>query len=96
GESLDPSTSDFADAVGELVNMISGGAKAQFPANGTVSISVPSVIVGKNHSVARQTGVPTVLIPCNTDCGEFVIEVSIREESTAASNAATGAASTDA
>ena len=96
GESLEPSSSDFADAVGELVNMISGGAKAQFPSNGPVSISVPSVIVGKNHSVARQTGVPTVLIPCSTDCGDFVIEVSIRDDGAGASNTAAGAASADA
>jgi len=92
GEQLDPATPDFADAVGELVNMVSGGAKAQFPATGAVSISVPSVIVGRNHSVARQSGVPTVLIPCTTDCGDFVIEVAIRDESGAAQGSASGSA----
>ena len=94
GESLAPESPDFADAVGELVNMVSGGAKAQFPANGPVSISVPSVIVGRNHSVARQSGVPCIVIPCSTDCGNFVIEVAIRDEAIEgnSSDAATAAA----
>ena len=30
GQKLDANTPDFADAVGELVNMVSGGAKAMF------------------------------------------------------------------
>jgi chemotaxis protein CheX len=90
GEKLDPNEPDFADAVGELINMISGGAKAQFPARGAVSISIPSVIVGPGHTVARQTDVPCVLIPCTTDCGDFVIEISIRQEA-AASAPASGA-----
>ncbi|MEM7754298.1 MAG: chemotaxis protein CheX [Planctomycetota bacterium] len=93
GEKLEPESADFADAIGELVNMVSGGAKAQFPANGPVSISVPSVIVGRNHSVARQSGVPTVLIPCSTDCGDFVIEVAIRDDSGASVDATSNAAS---
>ncbi len=87
GEKLEAESSDFADAVGELVNMISGGAKAQFPATGNVSISVPSVIVGRNHSVARQSDVPCVLIPCKTDCGDFVLEIAIREDVSAGAGA---------
>jgi chemotaxis protein CheX len=78
---------DFADAVGELVNMISGGAKANFP-NRRVSISVPSVVVGPGHTIARQSEVPCVIIPCATDCGEMVIEVAIQEQSSAAAVAA--------
>jgi len=84
GEQMEPGTADFADAIGELVNMVSGGAKAQFPDNRRVSISCPSVVLGANHVVARQTDTPCVLIPCTTDCGELTIEVAIRE---AAANA---------
>ena len=83
GERIDPTSPDFADAVGELVNMVSGGAKASFPDNKNVSISVPSVIVGKDHTVARQSDIPCVAIPCSCDCGEFVIEVTIREANAA-------------
>lgn len=84
GEKLELSSPDFADAVGELVNMVSGGAKAMFTDTKDVSISCPSVIVGKDHGVALPSDVPCVMIPCSTDCGEFVIEVAIREAGVAA------------
>ena len=79
GEKLELDSADFADAVGELVNMVSGGAKAMFTDTREVSISCPSVIVGKDHGVALPSDVPCGAIPCETDCGEFVIEGAIRE-----------------
>ncbi|USN98336.1 MAG: chemotaxis protein CheX [Phycisphaeraceae bacterium] len=83
GERMDPDHADFADAIGELVNMVCGGAKAMFTDKKRVSISCPSVIVGKDHGVCLPSDVPCVLIPCSTDCGEFVIEVAIRENAAA-------------
>lgn len=95
GQKLDPSSADFIDAVGELVNMVSGNAKAKFPDAKRVSISCPSVIVGKGHTIAAQSDIPCVIIPCNTDCGGLVIEVAVREapaeRATAVAAAAAGA-----
>ncbi len=88
GEQMDPRSADFSDAIGELVNMVSGGAKAQFPDNKKVSISCPSVVLGENHVVATQTDTPCVLIPCSTDCGELTIEIAIREREGAGSSQA--------
>lgn len=81
GEEIGPDNADFADAIGELVNMISGGAKAMFD-NKSVSISCPSVVVGSNHSVAVQKDTPCVCIPCSTDCGDLSIEIAIKERET--------------
>ncbi len=78
GMEIKADTEDFADAVGELINMISGNAKAEFQRK-SVSISVPSVVIGAGHRVASSSGTPCVVIPCNTDCGEVVLEVSLRE-----------------
>jgi len=78
GEEIEADSDDFADAVGELVNMISGNAKAEFQRKG-VSISCPSVVIGADHTIAVQSGIPCVLIPCTTDCGEVVLEVALRE-----------------
>jgi len=83
GQELTIESADFADAVGELVNMVSGGAKALFSGK-KVAISCPSVVVGKGHSVARQTDVPCIQIPCTTDCGELVIEIAIQQNPNAA------------
>lgn len=78
GMEFDTDSADFADAVGELVNIISGNAKAEFQRKG-VSISCPSVVIGAGHTIAVQSGTPCVLIPCSTDCGEVVLEVALRE-----------------
>lgn len=69
---------DFADAIGEIVNMIAGSAKAAFQSD-DVSISCPSVVIGKGHTISHQSGVPLVLIPCETECGRVFVEVSLRE-----------------
>jgi len=92
GERLEPEDADFADAVGELVNMVSGGAKALFTDTKSVSISCPSVVVGKGHEVALPSDIPCLIIPCSTDCGDFVIEVAIRESDTASPVASDSAA----
>ncbi len=83
GSPVEPGTPDFADAIGELVNMVSGNAKGQFTGSKKVSISCPSVVVGQNHLVARQKDVPCISIPCKTDCGDLVIEIAIRESASA-------------
>ena len=70
---------DFADAVGELVNMISGGAKAMFEGR-KASISTPSVVLGSSHVVSSQKDVPTIVLPCVTDCGRFAIEIAIQDQ----------------
>lgn len=78
GAEVSEKSPDFADAVGELVNMVSGGAKGMFQ-NKKVSISCPNVVIGAGHMVARLKDVPCIVIPCATDAGKFVIEVAIQE-----------------
>lgn len=78
GMEIDADHPDFPDAVGELVNMISGGAKAEFSGR-TVSISCPSVIVGAGHRVLNQSQLPAVMLPFTSDCGEMTVEIAIRD-----------------
>jgi chemotaxis protein CheX len=77
-------TDDIADAVGELVNMIAGGAKAQFSGK-KVSITCPSVVVGRDHTVQNAKDAVCVLIPCDCDCGNFTVEVAIKSSPVGAS-----------
>jgi len=90
GMEIKADSDDFADAIGELVNMISGNAKAEFQRKG-VSISCPSVVIGAGHRVASNSGAPCVMIPCNTDCGEVVLEISLRESNETAGTASAAA-----
>jgi chemotaxis protein CheX len=80
GTTLDPHSADFPDAVGELANMIAGGAKKAF--GGLASITVPNVIIGTGHTVARLSDVPCLVIPCQTPVGNFAVEVSIKQVGT--------------
>lgn len=79
GEEMDRDHPDFADAIGELANMVAGGAKAQFGGL-NVNISLPSVVIGDPHEVIV-TGVssdaPRLIIPCQTEMGQFHVEVAM-------------------
>jgi chemotaxis protein CheX len=79
GSDLAVESHDFADALGEIVNMISGAAKAKFEGR-NVSISTPSVVVGPGHTIARPTNTTCISLPCAVYCGEFSIDIAIREE----------------
>lgn len=67
---------DFADAIGELANMIAGSAKKDL--GGLASISVPSVVIGHGHMIARLSDVPCIVIPCKTAVGDFAVEINIK------------------
>jgi chemotaxis protein CheX len=69
----------FSDAIGELANMVSGAAKARFKGK-SASISTPSVVIGKGHSVARPAGSACISLPCTIEGGEFTIGFAIRED----------------
>ncbi len=74
---LSVDSADFADALGELANMIAGNAKKDLGCK--ASISTPNVIVGAGHHVARLSDVPTLVVPCRTPVGDFAVEVSIKQ-----------------
>mgnify|MGYP000418635136 CR=1 FL=1 len=83
GTELTHTHEDFPDAIGELVNMVSGGAKAQFSGK-DVSISCPSVVIGTDHVVSSRKDVVCINIPCNSDVGHFCLEVAMRKGNSSA------------
>lgn len=93
GMDLQQTHPDFADAIGELVNMVTGSAKAQFQGR-KVSISCPSVVVGKDHMVFGRKDSACISLPCVSDCGDFAIDVLIREQHRAGAGQGSGAAAT--
>lgn len=76
GQKISVDSADFADAIGELANMVAGNAKKDL--GGVASISTPNVILGAGHVVARLSDVPCLVIPCKTPVGDFCVEVSIK------------------
>ncbi len=76
GESFSEMNGQVADAVGELTNMISGDARARLQKIGyDFTAAIPTVVSGKSHSIKHiSSGGPTILLPFNTDSGDFYVE----------------------
>lgn len=64
------------DAVGELTNIVAGSAKAQLESL-ELSVSLPSVICGKNHSISLPTGATPIGVSFDSDWGPLCLEVSL-------------------
>lgn len=77
GMEIAPGTADYADAIGEIANMIAGSAKKDL--GKAASITVPTVVFGTGHSVARLSDVPSVVIPVTTPVGDFAVEVNVKQ-----------------
>jgi len=72
---------EVTDGIGELVNIVAGNAK-QYLTKYNLSISLPKVVVGRNHSIASMSGVPTIVVPILSTLGEFAMEISLKTPET--------------
>lgn len=81
GEIFHKINHEVEDTVGELINIVAGGAKTEFENNGlSFRISIPTVVVGRQHTIAHRGTIPIVLIPFTWDGSSFVMEVSMKVE----------------
>ncbi len=71
---------DVADAVGELTNIIAGGAKAQLK-HLAMSVSLPTVAIGKSHSIEFPKNVTPICIPFTCEWGSVAVEIGLIEQS---------------
>jgi len=78
---------DVTDAVGELANIIAGGAKAKL-GHLNLSVSMPTVITGKSHCIEFPRRATPICIPFESDWGPITVEVAIYEPPGAAAGAA--------
>ncbi len=85
GSPVDRKSDDFADAVGELLNMISGNAKVNFVGE-QVSLSRPSVVMGEGNTVQQPSGSVCVSIPCRSSYGDFAVDVSLENVAVSQTN----------
>lgn len=64
------------DLVGEISNMMAGGAKAKLEEQGfNFELSLPLVIAGDKHEIKHSVDGPIVLLPFKTDVGDFFVEI---------------------
>ena len=69
---------EFSDAIGELANMVSGNAKKDLD-NLSVNISIPTVVIGRNHRLGRQVLGPWIVLDCESVLGAFTMAVCMME-----------------
>lgn len=76
GEQMKNITPVVKDAVGEIANMIAGGAKGELIEKGySFKISLPVVSIGKNHYTNYAKENPCIVIPFIIPEGEFTVDV---------------------
>lgn len=69
----------IADVVGEIANMVAGGAKAAFADLGVhFRISVPSVVVGPLHTITGKSDTPCIVIPFQLGSETFWTQFSFK------------------
>ncbi|MFQ5462748.1 MAG: chemotaxis protein CheX [Phycisphaerae bacterium] len=86
GAELSVDDPDFADALGELANMVAGQAKSKIH-DMNISISLPQVIAGANQRILKSGHNPVLVLPCDSPLGRFTIEVAMVMEKTASPSA---------
>ena len=79
-EKADKISDEIVDCVGEITNMICGGAKAILSGKGyKFDMAIPSMIAGKNHTIFHKTNGKIICIPFDTIAGSFFLEICFEE-----------------
>lgn len=79
-------TSEVADAVGELTNMIAGGAKKELSRH-QLYLGLPNVIVGRNHTITFPSNIAPICVDFETPWGPTALEVGLTSETADTPNA---------
>ncbi len=77
GEAFDTIDETVQDIIGEITNMVTGGAKKTLSEKGyKFELAIPTTITGTNHSISHKTNGPVVVVPFEiADIGGFFVEV---------------------
>lgn len=76
GERLRKIDATVTDLVGELTNMVTGGAKNLLSEKGyDIGLATPVVVTGQGHRVTHMAHGPKIIIPFSLECGNFFVEV---------------------
>ena len=69
------------DAIGEIGNIVVGDARRALIQEGhSLSISIPTVVIGSGHKISRTGDIPCIAISFTTLFGDFEVNVGLRED----------------
>lgn len=81
GVTLSKIDAEVRDGVGEIVNMIAGGAKTILQRKGVFfDLSIPNTIIGQNHQITAPASAVRTRIDFESCAGDFFIEVYLKED----------------
>ncbi|NRA82611.1 MAG: chemotaxis protein CheX [Gammaproteobacteria bacterium] len=76
GENPGKINEEVTDMVGEITNMVAGGAKNLLDQKGyDFDMATPIVVSGKEHTISHQFDGPKIMIPFTNPNGRAVIEI---------------------
>lgn len=76
GEKPTSINAEVTDMVGEIANMICGGAKNELADKGyEFGMATPIVVAGKDHSITHQVDGPKMILPFSSDAGNAYLEI---------------------
>jgi chemotaxis protein CheX len=80
GEEVTEVNSTVTDLVGEITNMVTGGAKRLLSEQGyDFDMAIPAVVAGKNHRISHKSNGVKIMIPFSTLAGKFFVEICFEE-----------------
>lgn len=79
GMNIDTVDDTVTDGLGELVNMVAGGAKAKFSElkGPPINLSLPTIVRGSSYTVNYPTGSMWLELPFESDLGVFYLRVTL-------------------
>lgn len=76
GEDVKEINATVTDLVGEITNMVTGGAKRMLAEQGyDFDMAIPAVVSGKDHHISHKFSGPKIMIPFATPAGRFFVEI---------------------
>ena len=77
GEGPDEINEEITDLIGEITNMVTGGAKRMLSEKGfEFDMATPMVVSGKDHTIHHKADGPIIIIPLGSEYGKAFIEFS--------------------
>ncbi|MEE9555239.1 MAG: chemotaxis protein CheX [candidate division Zixibacteria bacterium] len=73
---------DVQDAIGEMANMVAGGAKSELSKHGiSFHLTIPTVVVGRNHIMNHLDRHPVIVVPMSISGDKFTMEIVMKVDS---------------
>lgn len=86
GKDVETVDADCRDALGELANMVVGGAKAKIATDRPINVGLPKII--QTEQAVYPKGLPILVIPFEAAMGRLIIQVSMEKQAKPAKGAA--------